>query len=515
MDTITRHALESVIRQDGSHRHQFWILRRLLALVIPTVLLFLAACASVPPQISAGSRSINSTALPETTQAPPAGNQDIVITYNELGTCDYYTTDPTGTQKVQAGNGYAYILYQFDTVDNSPFSSPFYFTPGDISTVDNSSQHIDPGLTQTIYGTSYPEFITADVTILPHQVTTLDQIGILRVAVPGGGAQEAGQSAFALAYADVGTSIAFMESTEPSRTNWPVSNPCNLIGGIGTPQSPPVSTNGDFVSIHAYQAGQFTTAWSAVAATAGGMIFYDATSGAAVTGAIDDSGNFHTLNSYPAGLFATGWTSIVGTTNYLLFYNSNTGSAATGAIDGSGNFHTQQTYGAGRFATGWTTIAAEGNELLFYNRATGAAAVGTIGNGGNFSTENTYQFGSGWTTIAATATDLLFYCSSNGRGATGTIDGSGNFKMLKSYAPGQFSTGWTHVVGTTNFLLFYSTVTGAGATGSIDSTGNFKTLQSYAAGQFTTQWTSVTAMGKFLLFYNADSGSGVTGVINP
>ncbi len=132
----------------------------------------------------------------------------------------------------------------------------------------------------------------------------------------------------------------------------------------------------------------------------------------------------------------------------MLFYNALTGAAATGRIDEAGNHVTLQSYKEGSFSKGWTHIAATKDHLLFYNASTGAAATGQIDEAGNHLTLKSYKEGSfakGWTPIAATKDHLLFYNTSTGAAATGRIDEAGNHVTLQSYKEGSFSKGWTHI----------------------------------------------------------------------
>jgi hypothetical protein len=134
--------------------------------------------------------------------------------------------------------------------------------------------------------------------------------------------------------------------------------------------------------------------------TSGGgetMLFYNGSSGLAVTGKLNSDGTFTQFNTYN---LASTWTHIVGVSGMILFYNINTGAGTSARLDSNGVLTILKSAAPG-FSTGWTTVM-ESNELLF------------------------------------------FYNSNTGDGATCFIDGVGNVIQLQTFT-GTFSTGWSIV----------------------------------------------------------------------
>ncbi|OXM58998.1 hypothetical protein CF165_49865, partial [Amycolatopsis vastitatis] len=80
-----------------------------------------------------------------------------------------------------------------------------------------------------------------------------------------------------------------------------------------------------------------------------------------------------------------------------MFYRASDGLAVTGAVNAAGGFTNLQTVGG--FGLGWTHITSVGGgRLLFYRASDGVAVTGSVDNGGNFtSLQQVGGFAPGWT----------------------------------------------------------------------------------------------------------------------
>jgi hypothetical protein len=135
----------------------------------------------------------------------------------------------------------------------------------------------------------------------------------------------------------------------------------------------------DHTTIKTYPNGAFALGFTHIVDTPGGILYYNANTGAGAVGTLDSSTGTHTtLKVYAPGAFALGFTQIVSTPGGILYYNGATGAAAIGTLDRSGNHTTHKVFPAGAFATGWTRVVSTPNGILFYNGRTGEGAVGRI-----------------------------------------------------------------------------------------------------------------------------------------
>jgi hypothetical protein len=252
------------------------------------------------------------------------------------------------------------------------------------------------------------------------------------------------------------------------------------------------------------------------------MAFYNANTGATVSGVLADDGTYQDRHSIPN--IYRGWTHVVATTNdRILFYNGNAGWGAVGSLYADGIY--SQTQNLTPFSQGWTHIVPFGyGKLFFYNANTGRGVVGIVEV--SFSGVETapYRdlrvipgFATGWTSIVAVSNNmLLFYNANTGQGATGYISDDGNFHMLQSLIG--FAKGWTHITRLDpGRVLFYNANTAASVTGVVSSEGVYSDVKNIT-GSIGPGWTHIvrspTSNG-LLFFYSFYTGLGASGKVLP
>jgi hypothetical protein len=231
----------------------------------------------------------------------------------------------------------------------------------------------------------------------------------------------------------------------------------------------------------------FAIDWTHLAATKDRLFYYNASTNAAAIAQLDAQGNHRVLRRLESDRT---WTHITATEEHLLFYNATTGEAAIAVIDATEALTILQRYND--FAQGWTNIAAIQNRLLYYNATTTELATAEIDPAGNHRVVNRYPAGTTtqWTSLTATQNIFLFYNINEGGGASCRIDESGQFILLQSF-PG-FSSGWVQIAGTQRHLLYYNPASPVIATGDFLADGQHRDLFAYS--DFATQWTHITAL---------------------
>lgn len=238
------------------------------------------------------------------------------------------------------------------------------------------------------------------------------------------------------------------------------------------------------------------------------LVYYNAETGEAATGGIDQLGNHRFLQRYTD--FAISWTQIAATQDRLLYYNAMTNEAATAEIDAAGDHRFLQQF---VIADAWTHIAATEDHLLLYNTATGEAAIAVIDTAGTYTLLQHYtDFAQGWTNIAAIQNRLLYYNAATTELATAEIDPVGNHRFINFYPQG-VTAHWTSLTSTQNQFLFYNVNEGGGATGSIDELGNYIPLQTHPG--LSRSWAQIAGTQQHVLYYSPSLGIGATGEYFP
>jgi hypothetical protein len=132
----------------------------------------------------------------------------------------------------------------------------------------------------------------------------------------------------------------------------------------------PFDGNGDFRTEQYYPDPangheSFEKNWTHILpANNGLLLFYDAASGRASTGELEDDGTYKNLQDYPDPAnghesFEKNWTHIVpGKNSLFFFYNSANGKGLAGGVTISGIYKNLQTYLENTFALGWTNIVS-------------------------------------------------------------------------------------------------------------------------------------------------------------
>lgn len=206
-----------------------------------------------------------------------------------------------------------------------------------------------------------------------------------------------------------------------------------------------------------------------------------------------------------AASFEPGWTHLAGGGGSLLFYNANTGQALIGTLDeagwNEGERHDDFTLGFD------IVVSTSRGSLLFLDRETSLASSGVIA-AGAWSFSNDYDgLAAGWTHAAATADSALLYDAVSGHGTTGTlIDGA----WTASGDALDFGAGFTHLIGSDDSLLFSNAQSGAGATGTLTN-GAWSVID--LTIQVGTGWTVQAGASDSLLLARPETGLSEAGTL--
>jgi hypothetical protein len=234
------------------------------------------------------------------------------------------------------------------------------------------------------------------------------------------------------------------------------------------------------------------------------LVYYNAETGEAATGAINHLGEHRFLRRYTD--FARGWTQIAATKDRLLYYNAATSEVATAQINAAGDHQFLQRFVSDR---AWTHIAATEDYILFYNARTAEAATAVIDEAGVLTIQQRYNdFAQDWTNIAAIQNRLLYYNATTTELATAEIDPAGNHRFVNRYPAGT-TTQWTSLTATQNIILLYNVNEGGGASCRIDASGQFIPLQNFPG--FSKDWVQIAGTQRHLLYYNSASPVIATG----
>jgi hypothetical protein len=262
-------------------------------------------------------------------------------------------------------------------------------------------------------------------------------------------------------------------------------------------------------------------------AQSSGLVFYDPTdhgAGARITTARVENGGTVVFEKTIYG-FSSTWTHVsMAHNNVILFYNAYTGAAATGALDANGNYVNYRNL---TLNPHWWKIVAVGPDKLFFLTAPitsgpWSGAVARVDNNGNFTTLwSSSSFGR-WTEVAGTISGfLLFYDQGVDNGAIGQVTTDGRFVTLRTgmdlgEAPGG---PWYRITATNTCastcasMFFFYDGNGHAKSGYVDWAGNFGWLRDLGSGFYPALstnenkfpgppfWEQVLATyGGFLLF---------------
>jgi hypothetical protein len=239
------------------------------------------------------------------------------------------------------------------------------------------------------------------------------------------------------------------------------------------------------------------------------LFFYQPASGRAHTYWQFASGGIQYLSGLTGA--SPSWTHVVGANNGgLLWYNASSGAAYTAFIDNQGRYRSR---GATSLAAGWTHIASVGRgNLVFYRAGSGTFATATLGPDGLYTQKS---HGSGWDTdwsivVGTLNGGLVLYKSWNGILTTVKLDGAGafsNWRMLPAA-----TNNYTHAASAREGgLVFYNRATGAVRTAVLDDAG-VVTWKTNAAWGFFSQ--IVGGLNGALFLYRASDGNSVTATMD-
>ena len=190
----------------------------------------------------------------------------------------------------------------------------------------------------------------------------------------------------------------------------------------------------------------------------------------------------------------------------LLWYNASSGAAYTAFIDDQGRYRSR---GAIWLAAGWTHIASVGRgNLVFYRAGSGTFATATLGPDGLYTQKIR---GSGWNTdwsivVGTLNGGLVLYKSWNGMLTTAKLDGAGNFSNWQTLPAA--TNNYTHAASAREGgLVFYNRATGAARTAVLDDAG-VVTWKTNAAWGFFSQ--IVGGLNGALFLYRASDGYSFT-----
>jgi hypothetical protein len=127
------------------------------------------------------------------------------------------------------------------------------------------------------------------------------------------------------------------------------------------------------------------------------LLFYNGSTGLAVTGKLNSDGTFTQFNTYN---LASTWTHIVGVGGMILFYDANTGAGTSARLDSNGVLTILKSSATG-FSPGWTTVMESNGLLFFYNSNTGVWASCSIDVDGNVIQLHTDRASTGWSIITS------------------------------------------------------------------------------------------------------------------
>jgi len=259
-----------------------------------------------------------------------------------------------------------------------------------------------------------------------------------------------------------------------------------------------LTQSGDFKSTATVNAG---TGWTHVVRANNGIIFfYNKSTGAGSVRRYTASGTQTVLHNYPSGSFGA-WTHVVyvppslsrsgSTGEHIIFYDSTSGVAITGHFNTtSGLFVAEQTYGT--FSTGWSQVVCTAfGELFFYNATSGTWATGSLDNAGNFYTDASgSSIPTGYNRSAQVGqTRVILYATSSG--AYRVYD---CFTSASYLFPGTFGTNELHAPSSNGALLRIGS-TGSALAGGVTS-ATWENLRNYAlAGTFGTSFDTITDVG--------------------
>jgi CubicO group peptidase (beta-lactamase class C family) len=201
-----------------------------------------------------------------------------------------------------------------------------------------------------------------------------------------------------------------------------------------------------------------------------------------------------------------GWTHMVGGGGGLLFYNAQSGAAIVGTLDQNGFVQTES---HDDFAPGINLVVCTSQgSVLYIDTSTGSGGTGTI-TGGYWTAANGYDgFASNWTHAVASADSVLLYDANGGQGMSGTLI-NGEWTSLFDYT--DFTTGFTHLFASDDTLLFYDESSGLDATGTLTGGGWQFT---YEYDSFAPGYGAGMAGGDSLLLVADGGGPGLAGTLS-